>query len=141
MSDRKAGDFYIVNGESIATQQPWGYYTRVCIKHYTDYGETLAGVYYHDLTREGVVTAIVETDNYPSLQVYPNPTGGELRIRNDELEIMDIQIFDIFGRTVGANLRVCPESNSINISHLPKGMYFIRIQTNKEIVIKKIIKK
>ena len=73
--------------------------------------------------------------------VYPNPTGGELTIRNYELGITNVEVFDLMGRAVGANLCVCPESNVINISHLPAGMYFVRIQTDKGTTTKKIIKK
>jgi hypothetical protein len=147
MSDRKAGEFYIVNGQSIETQQPYGWYTRVCIEHYTDYGETLAGTYCHDLTREGVVTAIVETDNYPSLQVYPNPTGGELLIAicdypTSDIRLSDIVIYDMIGKRMPIGQSEIGQSEIIlNISHLPTGMYFLRITTDKRIITKKIIKK
>jgi hypothetical protein len=70
----------------------------------------------------------VETDNYPSLQHNNTPTN--------------IEIFDVFGRTVGANLRVRPEDaqNTLDISYLPAGIYFIKIQTETGTVTKKIIK-
>ena len=82
-----------------------------------------------------------ETDE---ITVYPNPTNGELRITNYELGITNIEIFDMLGRPVGANLRVCPTANDetvINISHLPTGVYFIRIETeNGKIVTRKVVK-
>jgi hypothetical protein len=36
---------------------------------------------------------VVETDNYPSLRIFPNPTTGQLTILN-------IEIFDIVGKKV-----------------------------------------
>jgi hypothetical protein len=100
MSDRKAGDFYIVTQKAIETQKPWGYYVRICIEHYTDYGETLAGTYCHDLTREGVVTAVGEMEQGDGIVVYPNPTDGQLLIVNCQLLIEKIEIFDLMGRMV-----------------------------------------
>jgi hypothetical protein len=145
MSDRKAGDFYIVNGESIETQQPWGYYTRVCINHYTDYGETLAGTYCHDLTREGVVTAVEDiSTGSMSVQVYPNPTSKELRVENGEWRVEGIEIFNLLGKSVGAYPCGRPNADgtmTINVESLPAGMYFVRITTDKGIVTKKVIKK
>ena len=47
------------------------------------------------------------------------------------------------GRTVGVNLRVHPNpepENKINISHLPAGVYFVKITTDTGEVIKKVIK-
>jgi len=52
MSDRRAGDFYIINNDGrIWTYTPYGFYTCICIEHYTDYGETLVGTYCHELQR------------------------------------------------------------------------------------------
>ena len=49
MSGREAGVFYIVAGELVEMDNPWGYYAKICISHYADYGETLVGTYCHDL--------------------------------------------------------------------------------------------
>ena len=228
MSDRKAGDFYIVGGGHRATQQPWGWYDKVWIEYYTDYGETLVGMYAHELQRHylsvncqgimslqasiedknnvflsweapetGIVTAyhiyrkdvlikelqgtsffdedlpdgdytyyvkvvyadgcetlsynvakltiqttgIVETQGIASLQVYPNPTNGQLSIMNYELRITNIEIFDLMGKTVGAyQFPSFGGAEEVNISHLPTGMYFLRITTEKGTITKKIIK-
>ncbi|MCL2435271.1 MAG: T9SS type A sorting domain-containing protein [Lentimicrobiaceae bacterium] len=96
---------------------------------------------------------VAEWEN--NIEIYPNPTTGELRIRNYELGtaaplgassaklIMNVEIFDITGRNVGANLRVCPNTetkNKINISHFPAGIYFIKIITEMGTQTQKIIK-
>jgi hypothetical protein len=142
MSDQKAGDFYLVTGEAIETQQPRGWYLRACIEHYTDYGETLAGIFCHDLTREGVVTAIEEVEAYSDILVFPNPTRGEVRIENGELRIENVEVFDLIGKSVGAYPCGRPEStqNTFDISKVPSGIYFIRIQTETGVVTKKVVK-
>ena len=85
---------------------------------------------------------VIETQSIASLQVYPNPTAGELTITNYELQITDadIQIFDITGHNVHSF--TCPPMHSfiVNISHLHSGIYFVKIKTEKEIITKRIIK-
>ena len=90
----------------------------------------------------GGATNVFENKHNTSMQVYPNPTTGELQITNYELQIMnvDIQMFDIMGHNVYSF--TCPPANSLtlNISHLQSGTYFIKIQTENEIITKKIVK-
>jgi len=49
MSDREPGVFYIVKSYQVEDFNPWGHHTKVCIEYYRDYGETLVGIYCHDL--------------------------------------------------------------------------------------------
>ncbi|MCL2042054.1 MAG: Ig-like domain-containing protein [Bacteroidales bacterium] len=90
------------------------------------------------------------------VRVYPNPTSGLLTIacyrhcgldpqssENDEIagqarnDIRGVEIFDVLGRTYNVS-RVT--RNEMDISFLPPGVYFIRIQTETGAVTKKIIK-
>jgi len=75
--------------------------------------------------------------------IISNPTRGELRIRNYELQIMNVEIFDLMGRNVETWRAASPQAGTIeiNISHLPVGMCFVRITTEKGTITKKIIKK
>ncbi|MCL2512168.1 MAG: T9SS type A sorting domain-containing protein [Bacteroidales bacterium] len=84
---------------------------------------------------------IVETRLIASLQVYPNPTTGELTIEISDMryEISDIEIYDVFGRKQISNLK-SQISNPIDVSHLPSGIYFIRITTENGVITKKVIK-
>jgi len=142
MTDRKAGDFYIVTGKAIETQEPWGWYARLCFEHYTDYGETLVDTYCHDLTREGVVTAIGEMDAANDhIIIYPNPTDGKLRVTSYELPIGEIVIWDIMGRKMLSRKAEGRKQNELDISHLPAGMYFVRVQTDKGVVTRKVVKR
>jgi hypothetical protein len=70
------------------------------------------------------------------LTIYPNPTDGQLTIENGELRIENVMIYVMMGRTVRANLCVRPvethgrASLQFDISSLPTGAYFLRIQTS-----------
>ena len=66
--------------------------------------------------------------------IYPNPTTGKLTIDNGQLKIENIEIYDIVGRKI-VN---CPLSidNSIDVSHLANGLYFLKIGNKTVKVIK-----
>ena len=72
------------------------------------------------------------------IQIYPNPTNGELKMYNGELKIKNVEIYDITGKKIlnsqFSNL------NSIDVSHLQAGIYFVKIYTSKGEVIKRLVK-
>ena len=86
-----------------------------------------------------------------NVTVYPNPTTGQLTINNEQLTIENIEIFDLLGRMVftspnpskGGELAPSPLERvgvRFDISHLPQGMYFVRITTDKGTVTRKVVK-
>ena len=76
----------------------------------------------------------IEDVNIEKIDIFPNPTNSQLTIRNEELGILDINIFDLMGKIV-LKEQITNEIN-IDISHLQSGIYFLKIN-NK---ITKIIK-
>jgi len=82
---------------------------------------------------------IVEALCATSLQVYPNPTTGELIIDNGQWTIDNVEVFDVYGRAVGAY--PCGRlKTTINISHLSAGIYFVKIRTEQDEVVRKVVK-
>ena len=86
------------------------------------------------------VVGIEETDNYPSVRVYPNPATGELQVTSYELQVTGVEVFDVFGRNVGVKLPSFGGVGGGDISHLPAGIYFLRIQTENGVVVRKVVK-
>ena len=94
------------------------------------------------------VNFLVGIDELPvsDIKVYPNPTTGELRVTSYELPVMGIEIFDIYGRKQKAEGRMQKAEGRIseigqseiviNVSHLPVGVYFLRIDGKTYKVIK-----
>ena len=78
---------------------------------------------------------IAETHGSAAIQVYPNPTTGELTIDNGQLTINNVEIFDMMGRKQLSIIN-CPLLIEINISHLPSGIYFLRIGNEWAKVVK-----
>jgi hypothetical protein len=63
-------------------------------------------------------------------------------MNNEQLIINNVEIYDVSGKRIvipnGAQQN--EESQTINISAFPAGIYFLRIQTEKGVVVKKVIK-
>ncbi len=90
-----------------------------------------------------LITKIVESEKIKKdgLYVHPNPTYGFIAIKpyinSDNFNASKIQIFDIIGIEV---MNVVASNNLttqiIDISHLPSGVYFIRIGDKVEKFVK-----
>jgi len=72
-----------------------------------------------------------------NVKTYPNPVKNELQIESDDLKINQVKIVDLSGKTIYQfnGLR-----NQINVSALPKGIYFVKLETDKGIITKKFMK-
>jgi hypothetical protein len=74
-------------------------------------------------------------------QLYPNPTNGKLNIElNEAFKAKLISIFSLTGMEVMKDETQYGKSIHIDVSTLSKGMYFIKIQSDKNSIIKKFIK-
>ena len=80
---------------------------------------------------------IAWTNGNSPLRVYPNPTTGQLTINNGELRIEDVAIYDMLGRNVHTSSVTCHSSLvTLDISHLPSGIYFLRVGNETVKVVK-----
>ena len=80
------------------------------------------------------------TNDELRITVFPNPANEQLTINNEQLIINNVEIFDVMGRpVVGSNLCVRP-ATTIDISHLPSGVYFVKIYTENGVVTQKVVK-
>ena len=77
---------------------------------------------------------------FENINIYPNPTIGELRIESRELRMNDVEIFDISGKTLLSQKFPMFSETVINISHLTSGLYFLKISTEAGNVLKKVFK-
>jgi hypothetical protein len=81
------------------------------------------------------------------ITIYPNPTTGKLSIEvvdqannDNKLRIENVEIFDVYGRTVLSHTAYLTPHPAIDISHLPAGLYFVKITTDSGEVAKKVVK-
>ena len=79
----------------------------------------------------------IETIYKNDINIFPNPVKDILTIEN--IENSKIMIYDISGKTV--YLKQTNNNNEkINLSEFNRGVYFITISNNEEIITKKIVK-
>ena len=99
------------------------------------------GICLDNLSIQGFINVGINTYNINNqITVYPNPTTGELRIENGELRINNVEIYDVYGRKLNiSQFSILNSQLKTDISHLPSGIYFLRIETDKGIVTKKVI--
>ena len=72
--------------------------------------------------------------------MYPNPTNSILVINLDE--VLSVQVLDSQGVVILPSIRFeIGDTKEINFTTLPVGVYFIKLMLNKQIIIKKVIKK
>lgn len=85
----------------------------------------------------GLGTNFVNKDN--TIFIYPNPVKNVLNFDlKEQLEIQSITINDIAGKTISVSSYNA--LNSIDVSHLTAGVYFITFKTAQTTVVKKFIK-
>ena len=77
--------------------------------------------------------------------VSPNPATDQIIIRNYETGIISVEIYDLLGRKQSHLSPVTRHENNevvIDVSHLPKGIYFLKInKTTQTFETVKLIKK
>jgi hypothetical protein len=79
----------------------------------------------HTITQQTVGLSSVKLAEF---QIYPNPVGNIIAISGTEA-INNVLITDIMGRAVATLPKVFDKENELHLhlSHLPKGVYFIKV--------------
>jgi len=89
---------------------------------------------YHSLT------GIVSSPNLVNLKVYPNPVLNELYVETRNTCFNYCRIFNNLGHLVKESY-IKQGFNSIDMSNLKMGLYYVQVQRGKEKMVKLIVKK
>ncbi len=82
----------------------------------------------------------ITEEQISSVQVYPNPVNDKLYIATEE-EVEDVVVYSITGVIVGQQSTVNGQQTlTIDLSDLKSGIYFVKINTGKGNIVKRIIK-
>jgi hypothetical protein len=149
------------NNEHIATVSTTSYQDNDLVAGNTYCYKVKVNGCYPNFTPQQCVTATQTGINEVlenNISIFPNPVKDELHINLlsfQNLTGLNVEIVDLSGRTVWAyairpdetaqnkGVSITPLQNgtqSINVSHLLSGIYFVKIQTDKGIVTQKFIK-
>ena len=88
-------------------------------------------------TSTTVLTATAEPDWARQIDVYPNPTTGNVNIEGQNLEIKSVEVFDISGRSLFKSENI-GRGGPLSIARA--GTYFLKIQTEKGVLMRKVVK-
>ena len=74
------------------------------------------------------------------VKVLPNPSGGEVLVSTDQLQILEVSIYNMSGALLNDSIHRGIEKHSakLDLSKLPNGIYHIEVLTDKGKVMKKI---
>lgn len=85
------------------------------------------------------LSAVDSSKDKTSVNVYPNPTKGDVNINADS-KINSIEIYDAQGRIIQKQIGINSQNTKVSIHSNSAGMYILKIITEKETITKKIIK-
>jgi len=74
--------------------------------------------------------------NNTSINIFPNPSSGNIIVEGENIK--SIRITDTNGKII-QQLAVTDKIINIDLSKEAKGIYFVNVSTEKEVVIKKIV--
>ncbi len=94
-----------------------------------------------EVEKQNIVTANQESDLAGQILVYPNPSKGDFRLQLDQkFERATVRIFDAQGKEIWeksyANLLKINEL--IDLGKKPAGVYYLRLETEKGSLVRKI---
>jgi hypothetical protein len=79
-----------------------------------------------------VVSVYANLSLNESLRIYPNPTKNIATIASSDVELSKLRVYNMIGQDLTKLVKVLSQqqtSLSIDISRLPKGMYYIKTKT------------
>ncbi|UFH33186.1 tetratricopeptide repeat protein [Chryseobacterium sp. C-71] len=87
----------------------------------------------------GSVLQTVEAKIDNSIAIFPIPTNGEVNINADS-KISSIEVYDIQGRIIQKQIGINNQSTKLTIHSNSSGVFLFKVNTEKGILIKKVIK-
>ena len=84
-----------------------------------------------------------ETPEVTTFRIYPNPNNGTFTIEVEKLESpkskVELKIMNLLGQVIYQSIINNP-STIINLKDAPIGIYILHLQTENEIITRKIVK-
>jgi len=82
-------------------------------------------------------TGVIDFREIPALKVFPNPMANKLNIHSESLTA--IELIDINGKTL-LQKENCINTETFDVSHFTKGIYFLKIFGNAKTQVIKLVK-
>ncbi|WP_395052516.1 endonuclease [Flavobacterium sp.] len=79
------------------------------------------------------------TIEFASISVYPNPTTDNKINIDSEIAIEEIQLININGQIIKEIKNPIFTNNSYSLENLPQGFYFLKLTSNNQSLVKKVV--
>ncbi len=99
-------------------------------------GATLPTVYLDNFYFYREASAGLDDNVFNAVKMFPNPAKDTVQFSVNSNENLDIEIFDMLGKSV---LRVNAVQNEVNIADLNSGLYFVQMTLGTQQATKKLI--
>jgi heat shock protein HslJ len=109
------------------------------VSNETNGQQTLAtiGPWYPHLVLKNYVLDVAENYNQ-SIAIYPNPVSNQLFIASEGITIEKLAVYSMSGKQV---IEASANLNSIDVSNLSEGLYFIEVSSSEGKSVQKFLKK
>ena len=92
---------------------------------------------------KAITCSTTDIDEYKidkdAVELYPNPASNVLTIKSENaIMLKEVIIYNLLGQKVYKGNADNRNQYSINIAHLPSGIYSVYIKTDKEVMIRKL---
>lgn len=110
------------------------------IVFHSDEAVNQLGVVVDDFVIDGTLSS--ENFELSNVAVYPNPSNAEFNISIGDKSIDKLEVYDLSGKTILTQNSVTNSNNVylLNLSNAAKGIYFLKISSGDEQIVKRIIK-
>lgn len=130
----------------IVTVDPGGNFTNLGTfgGNWSSFGEDINGELYL-VNYNGLIFKIegeilsVDSNELASLQMFPNPASDSVNFRWNAGNIQEIEVLDMRGSVLASEKKINASQIEIPTSILSRGIYLVRIQTEKGRAIKKLV--
>lgn len=72
-----------------------------------------------------------------SISIFPNPVNSELTIKTNTVKIQQVVLYDLIGKSIK---QFDVEKENVDFSAITAGIYMLKLQTDKGVLVKKIKK-
>ena len=85
-------------------------------------------------------TAVPEVSLYNNISIFPNPSTGVFKVQSAGFYKENIEVYNTMGEKVYSST-LNREQETLNLSHLSNGIYFLRLTTEGKVSEKIMINK
>ena len=75
-----------------------------------------------------------EANSISNIQVFPNPTTGKITLKSIDSPILNFMVYNLLGEEIPAEIT----NNELDLSAQPSGIYFLKLNTAKSTIVKKV---